>query len=179
MNSDIQRFHRDVVPMADQILSRALSLARTRQDAEDLTQEVLLRAYVGFDSFREGTSLRAWLYRILHNTWISQYRKSRCRPEEVSADCVSELQLTALHAHVSPSAEECALEAITDDNLLAALAGLHDGVRTALYYADVLHFTCKEIADITDCPIGTVSSRLHRGRKQLRASLSRVSADAA
>ncbi|OBF33002.1 hypothetical protein A5724_20475 [Mycobacterium sp. ACS1612] len=179
MNTVMDRFHRDVVPMADQIMARALYMARSRQDAEDLTQEVLLRAYAGFDSFREGTSLKAWLYRILHNTWISQYRKSRCRPPEVSADCISELQLEALHAHVSPSAEDCALDAMTDDNVRAALAGLHDGIRTALYYADVLQFTCKEIAVITDCPIGTVSSRLHRGRRQLRASLSRVSAQAA
>src|SRR5690349_13548896 len=162
----VDRFHRDVIPMSDPILRAASRLTRNRQDAEDLTQEVMLRAYANFDSFRDGTSVKAWLYRILHNTWISQYRKTRCRPDEVLVDHISDLHLTLR------SAEDYALESITDDSVSAALASLHEQVRITVLYADVLQFTCKEIAAITDCPIGTVSSRLHRGRKQLRACLS-------
>src|SRR3954453_12120109 len=93
--SNTQRFQRDVIPLTGQIFAAAVRLARSREDAEDLTQEVMLHAYAGFGSFRDGTSLKAWLYRILHNTWISQYRKRRCRPEEVSVECVTDHQLAA------------------------------------------------------------------------------------
>jgi RNA polymerase sigma-70 factor (ECF subfamily) len=179
---DIERFQSSVIPLADQILSAATALTRTRQDAEDLAQEVMLRAYAGFHTFRDGTNAKAWLYRILHNTWVSQYRKTRCRPDEFSAGDIADLQTPAtLRTHTARSAEESALELMTDDDLRAALSALHEGVRMTVFYADVLQFTCKEIAAIVGCPIGTVSSRLSRGRKQLRDSLisrpiSRVSA---
>jgi RNA polymerase sigma-70 factor (ECF subfamily) len=170
---DAERFRRHVLPLAGQIRASAARLTRTPQDAEDLTQEVMLRAYAGLGSFRDGTNTKAWLYRILHNTWISQYRKAKCRPEEVPVERICELASGLVPvSKATRSAEDSALESISDDDLRAALAALHEEVRTTVYYADVLQFTCKEIAVITDCPIGTVSSRLFRGRKQLRASLS-------
>lgn len=169
---DVDSFQRNVIPYAGQIFSAAMGLTRNRQDAEDLVQEVMLRAYAGFHTFRDGTNARAWLYRILHNTWVSQYRKMRCRPDEVSATDITDLHpAAALRAHSARSAEESVLESMTDDDLRSALAALQDGARTIVFYADVLQFTCKEIAAITGCPIGTVSSRLSRGRKQLRNSL--------
>jgi RNA polymerase sigma-70 factor, ECF subfamily len=170
----IERFERDVIPLAGQIMAAAVRLTRSRQDAEDLTQEVMLSAYTGFWSFRDGTNLKAWLYRILHNTWINQYRKNKCRPHEMSVECISELQLAAVilrTGNASRTVEDSALESIPDDEVTAALAALPDKTRTTIYYADVLEFSCKEIAVITGCPVGTVMSRLHRGRKQLRTSL--------
>jgi RNA polymerase sigma-70 factor (ECF subfamily) len=172
---DAQRFQREVIPLAGQILAAAVRLTRCREDAEDLTQEVLLRAYAGFGSFREGTSLKAWLYRILHNTWISQHRKRRCRPEEVSVECMADHQLAAAvlrTCSTAGSAEDCAIGSIRDEEVVIALAALRDEIRTTVYYADVLQFSCKEIASITNSPLGTVMSRLHRGRKRLRTSLS-------
>jgi RNA polymerase sigma-70 factor (ECF subfamily) len=160
------RFHRDVMPLADRILGAATRLAYNRQDAEDLMQEVMLRAYANFDSFRDGTNVAGWLFRILHNTWISQYRKTQSRPNELLVACISDLQSYAFR-----SAEESALESIVDDEITTALAALNEQMRLTVYYADVLQLSCQEIATITDSPIGTVSSRLHRGRKQLRAQL--------
>ncbi|MBP1822161.1 sigma-70 family RNA polymerase sigma factor [Mycobacterium sp. OAE908] len=179
---DTERFCRHVIPLGDQILAAATTLTRTRQDAEDLAQEVMLRAYAGFHTFRDGTNARAWLYRILHNTWVSQYRKTRCRPDEFAVGDIADLHSAAtLRTYAARSAEESALESMTDGDLRAALAALQESVRTTVFYADVLQFSCKEIAAISDCPVGTVSSRLARGRKQLRNSLisqpiSRVSA---
>jgi len=168
------RFQRDVIPLTSQILAAAARLTCTRQDAEDLTQEVMLRAYAGFGTFRDGTSAKAWLHRILHNTWISQYRKKKCRPVEVSVDCLTDQQLAAVVLRTSSamrSAEDCALESIHDDEVATALAALQSDTRTTVFYADVMDLSCREIAIITNCPIGTVLSRLHRGRKRLRASL--------
>jgi RNA polymerase sigma-70 factor, ECF subfamily len=162
----VDRFQRDVMPLADRIFGAALHLARNRQDAEDLVQEVMLRAYANFDSFRDGSNVHAWLSRILHNTWISQYRKTRCRPNELLVERISDLQ-----SHTHRSAEESALESIVGDEVTTALATLNEEMRVAVFYADVLQFSCQEIAAITNSPIGTVSSRLHRGRKQLRAHL--------
>jgi RNA polymerase sigma-70 factor, ECF subfamily len=168
------QFERDVLPMTHQIFSAAMRLTRNTHDAEDLTQEVMLRAYAGFDSFRDGTNPKAWLYRILHNTWISQYRKRKSRPSEISVECIPDQQLAPLilrSSNASRSAEDSALELMTGEEVATALAALREDVRATIYYADVLEFSCKEIATITDCPIGTVMSRLHRGRKRLRTSL--------
>jgi RNA polymerase sigma-70 factor (ECF subfamily) len=170
----VDRFQRDVMPQADRIFCAALRLARNRQDAEDLVQEVMLRAYVNFDSFRDGSNVHAWLYRILHNTWISLYRKARCRPNELLVERMPDLQ-----SNMYRSAEESALESIVDIEVATALAALNEQMRIAVFYADVLQFSCQEIAVITDSPIGTVSSRLHRGRKQLRAHLIPAAAQAA
>jgi RNA polymerase sigma-70 factor (ECF subfamily) len=168
------RFEQDVLPLAHQMFTAALRLTNNTQDAEDLAQEVMLRAYSGFGSFRHGTSPKAWLYRILHNTWISQYRKRKCRPNEISVERIPDPQLATVllrSSNVSRSAEDSALELMTDEDVTTALAALREDVRTTVYYADVLEFSCKEIAAMTNCPIGTVMSRLHRGRKRLRASL--------
>jgi RNA polymerase sigma-70 factor (ECF subfamily) len=168
------RFERDVLPLANQLFVAALRLTHNRQDAEDLVQETMLHAYAGFGSFRDGTSIKAWLYRILRNTWIDQYRRRRSRPDEISVECISDLQLAAVilrASNASRSAEDSALESTTDEEVATALAALREEVRATVYYADVLEFSCKEIAAITNCPIGTVMSRLHRGRKRLRTSL--------
>jgi RNA polymerase sigma-70 factor, ECF subfamily len=172
--SNTQRFQRDVIPLTGEISAAAVGLTRCREDAEDLTQEVMLRAYAGFGSFRDGTSLKAWLYRILHNTWISQHRKKRCRPNEVSVEVMTDQQLAGAILRASNamrSAEESALESVRDEEVATAMAALPEDIRITVYYADVLDLPCKEIAIVTNCPIGTVMSRLHRGRKRLRTSL--------
>ncbi len=168
------RFERDVLPLDQQLFSAAMRLTHNTQDAEDLLQDVMLRAYLGFDSFRDGTSLKAWLYRILRNAWISHYRKKKCRPDEISVECLSEPHRSAVilrASKASPSAEDSALDDMTDEEVTTALSALREDVRTTVYYADVLELTCREIAAITNCPLGTVMSRLHRGRKLLRTSL--------
>jgi RNA polymerase sigma-70 factor, ECF subfamily len=169
-----ERFQQDAVPLMDQLFSEASRLTRNRADAEDLLQETMLHAYIGFPSFRAGTNLNAWLYRILHNTWINAYRKQQCRPTQVGID-----DLTDRHAARYPaaaptglrSAEVEVLEALPDLQIQAAMLSLPEGVRIAIYYADVEGFSYAQIADTMGTPIGTVVSRLHRGRTRLRESL--------
>lgn len=173
-NAMSARFQRDAIPLTGQIMATAVRLTGSREDAEDLTQEVMLRAYAGFGSFRGGRSLNSWLYRILRNTWRNQYCKEKYRPDEASVDCVSEPQLAAAAlraSNASRSAEDSALESITDDEVATALAALHEKIRTTVYYADVLEFSCNEIAIVMDCSKNTVTSRLYRGRNRLRTSL--------
>lgn len=167
------RFQRDAIPLTGQIMATAVRLTGSREDAEDLTQEVMLRAYAGFGSFRDGRSLNSWLYRILRNTWRNQNCKDKYRRDEVSVDCVSEPQLAAAQraSNASRSAEDSALESITDDEIATALAALQEKIRTTVYYADVLEFSCNEIAIVMDCSKNTVTSLLYRGRNRLRASL--------
>ena len=167
------RFERDAIPLIDRLFAGALSLTRCSADAEDLVQETMLRAYRGFASFDEGTNLRAWLYRIMQNSWINQYRKTQRRVVEVSVGNVDEYRLAAT-AHSSTctsSAEVAALESLPDNEIQAALLSLPEGIRMAVYYADVEGFSYKEIAGIMNIPFGTVVSRLHRGRRRLRTAL--------
>jgi RNA polymerase sigma-70 factor, ECF subfamily len=168
------RFQRDAIPMMDQLFGGALRLTRDRPDAEDLLQETMLRAYAGFRSFQEGTNLKAWLYRILNNTWINNHRKKERRPVEFSVDHITEA-CQAEYAARGPaglrSAEVEALESLPDTEIRAALLSLREEFRMAVYYADVEGFSYAEIADIMNIPVGTVMSRLHRGRRQLRARL--------
>jgi len=167
------RFERDAIPQIDRLFTGALRLTRCSQDAEDLVQETMLRAYTSFDSFREGTNLKAWLYRIMHNTWINQYRKKQRQVVEVSVENVDEHQLAAA-AHSSTrmsSAEVAALEFLPDNEIQAALLSLPEEIRMAVYYADVEGFSYKEIASVMNIPFGTVVSRLHRGRRRLRTAL--------
>jgi RNA polymerase sigma-70 factor (ECF subfamily) len=174
------RFQRDAVPLMDQLFNGALRLTRNRADAEDLVQETMLRAYIGFRSFRLGTNLKAWLYRILRNTWISAHRKQQHRPLEVWMDGVTDRH-AARYAGTAPtglrSAEVEVLEALPDMAIRAALQSLPEKYRMAIYYADVEDFSYAEIADITGIPKGTVAMRLHRGRTQLRESLSEIATE--
>ena len=134
------RFERDAIPLLDQMLSGALRLTRNKQDAEDLMQETKLLAYLGFYSFREGSNLNAWLYRIMHNSWIDQYRKRTRRPNVVSVDNITDQLMTTNATHVPSaacSAETVALEALPNTDVTAALMALREEYRMTVYYADV------------------------------------------
>ena len=166
------RFIKDVMPLVDQLYRAALRYTRTTADAEDLVQETMVKAYAGFHSFTAGTNLRAWLFRIMTNTWITSYRTAQRRPDEVLAADVTEVRSSA----GAPSAELAALDAMGDDEVLDALRALPEGQRLVVYYADVEGLRYKEIATVLDMPVGTVMSRLHRGRNNLRALLIDVAA---
>ncbi|HET6795226.1 MAG TPA: sigma-70 family RNA polymerase sigma factor [Acidimicrobiales bacterium] len=158
------------------LYSAALRMTRNAADAEDLVQETYLKAYRGFGSFQEGTNLKAWLYKILTNTFINSYRARKRRPEESDVDDVEELylyrRLGGPEASVAGrSAEDQVMELFTDDEVKAALEALPEQFRLAVLLADVEGFSYKEIADIMEVPIGTVMSRLHRGRRALQKAL--------
>src|SRR6202045_4308826 len=162
------RFERDAIPLLDQLYGGALRMTRNPADAEDLLQETMVKAYSGFRSFKEGTNLKAWLYRILTNTYINSYRKRQRQPAEYPTEEITDWQLAANAEHSSTglrSAEVEALEALPDNEIKEALQALPEG------------FPYKEIAEIMDTPIGTVMSRLHRGRRQLRTLLADVARD--
>ena len=158
------------------LYSAALRMTRNRADAEDLVQETYLKAYRSFGSFTEGTNLRAWLYRILTNTYINSYRAAQRRPEVADVEDVEDLYLYKRLAgsggsDPGRSAEDEALERFTDDDVKAALEALPEAFRMAVMLADVEGFSYKEISEITDVPIGTVMSRIHRGRRALQKAL--------
>lgn len=175
-----ERFQRDAIPLIDQLFGGALRLTQNRADAEDLVQETMLRAYIGFGSFRSGTNLKAWLYRILQNTWINAYRKRQHRPLEVALDGITARRSTRYAAAASTglrSAEVEVLEALPDSEIQAALLSLPEESRMAIYYADVQDFSYAQIADIMGTSKGTVTSRLHRGRTRLRELLLGLAAE--
>jgi RNA polymerase sigma-70 factor, ECF subfamily len=167
------RFEADALPLLPGLYSAAYRLTRNSADAEDLVQETFLRAYRGFHQFEEGTNLKAWLYRILMNTFINEYRKRQRQPQTVSDDEVPDWYLYSKMAEtgVEPSAETSVIESLPDEDVQEALSSLPDQFRMAVLLADVEGFSYKEIADIMGVPIGTVMSRLHRGRKALEKRL--------
>ena len=166
-------FEQDVVPFMAQLYPAALRMTRNPTDAEDLVQETIAKAYVAFHQFRPGTNLRAWLYRILANTFINIYRKRRREPVQAAgAEFQEDWQVNADRA--SPqvrSAEAEALDRLADSDILDALRDLPEDFRVAIYLADIEGYPYREIAEMMGTPIGTVMSRLHRGRSRLREKL--------
>jgi RNA polymerase sigma-70 factor (ECF subfamily) len=174
--ADQARFADQAMEHMDSLYAGALRMTRNPADAEDLVQETYLKAYRGFGGFEEGTNLKAWLYRILTNTYINRYRQQQRRPDETDLDDVEDFYLYRRlggldQARISQSAEDQLFDLITDDEVKAALESLPESFRMAVLLADVEGFAYKEIAEILDIPIGTVMSRLHRGRKALQKAL--------
>ena len=164
------------MPLMGSLYSGALRMTRNPADAEDLVQETYLKAYRAFGSFQEGTNLKAWLFRILTNTFINTYRAKKRRPDESDLDEVEDLylyrRLGGLEAvEAGRSAEDELLDHVTDAEVKDAIESLPEQFRVAVLLADVEGFSYKEIAEILDIPIGTVMSRLHRGRKGLQKRL--------
>ncbi|MBK0419656.1 sigma-70 family RNA polymerase sigma factor [Leucobacter sp. CSA1] len=169
-----QRFARDALPLLDQLYGAAMKMTRNPQDAQDLVQETFLKAYAAFASFAEGTNLKAWLYRIMTNTYINGYRKRQREPYLGVVEDLEDWQLGGAEsttAMTSRSAEAEAIDRTPDTVVTEALNDLPEDFRMAVYLADVEGFSYQEIADIVEVPIGTVMSRLHRGRARLRKSL--------
>ncbi|MEO7398699.1 MAG: sigma-70 family RNA polymerase sigma factor [Ilumatobacteraceae bacterium] len=161
---------------APQLYSAAMRLTRNTADAEDLVQDTYLRAWRSFNTFQEGTNLRAWLYRILTNSFINKYRAKQRRPDETGMDNIEDLYLYKRIGSLGStlgdrSAEDTMLDMFTDDEVKDALEQLPENFRLAVLLADVEGFAYKEIAEILEIPVGTVMSRLHRGRKQMHKLL--------
>jgi RNA polymerase sigma-70 factor (ECF subfamily) len=174
------RFERDAIPLLEGFYPQAMRMTRNRTEAEDLLQETAAKAFAGFHGFRDGTNLGGWLYRILRNTHISGYRKQQRRPVQWLTDEITDGQLLAEARHSTTglrSAEDQVLDLLGDNNVKEAMQQLPEKLRTAIYYADIEGRRFKEIAELTDVPIGTVMSRLHRGRHRLRGLLAEVARD--
>src|SRR6201996_3120765 len=179
--ADQARFADLTMEYMGSLYSAALRMTRNPSDAEDLVQETYLKAYRSFGSFQEGTNLRAWLYRILTNTFINSYRAAQRPPEQADVEDVEDLSLYKRLAgsggsEPGRSAEDEALERFTDEDVKAALEALPENFRMAVLLADVEGFSYKEISEITDVPIGTVMSRIHRGRRALQKTLHETAA---
>ena len=171
------RFERDAIPLRAPLYRRALRMTHDRADAEDLLQDTMMSAYAGFQSFRQGSNLNAWLHRILTNTYINSYRKKQRQPVVYPSEEITDQLLAANAEHSSTglrSAEDEALEALPDTEIKAAMQALPEQFRMVVYYADVEDLKYSQIAEIMHIPKGTVMSRLHRGRRKLRSLLGDV-----
>jgi len=174
--ADQARFVDDAMQYMPSLYTAAMRMTRNNADAEDLVQETYLKAYRAYGGFKEGTNLKAWLYRILTNTFINAYRAKKRRPDESDIEDVEDLYLYRrlgglAGASAGRSAEDQVLEGITEDEVKEAIESLPEAFRIAVLLADVEGFSYKEIAEIMDVPIGTVMSRLHRGRRALQKAL--------
>jgi RNA polymerase sigma-70 factor, ECF subfamily len=169
------RFEREVVPLGNLLYRDAFRICRNHEDAEDLVQDTVMRAYASFDSFPSGANLKGWLLRILTNTYINGYRRKRRQPVQYSIEHLTDQYLSEADAHAAAStlhsAEDCALDLLPGNDIEAAMQALPGQFRQAVYYADVEGLGYDEIAALMNTPRGTVMSRLHRGRRQLRALL--------
>ena len=176
--TQIREFERGVLPLRAELERAARRYTGNVHDAEDLLQETLAKAWSGFGRFAPGTNLRAWLFRIMVNTWISGHRRTERRPKELLTDTFTDAHLAAdrFAAHTR-SAELEALRGMPDRRLRRALAALPASLAQAVYYADVCQYPYKEIAEIEGIPLGTVMSRVHRARRQLRLALSDLAAE--
>ena len=174
------RFEAEALAYIDQLYAAALRMTRNPSDAEDVVQETYAKAYASFHQFTPGTNLKAWLYRILTNTYINSYRKKQRQPQIADGDNIEDWQLARAESHTSSglkSAETVALEHLPDSDVKEALQQLAPDFRLAVFLADVEGFSYKEIAEIMGTPIGTVMSRLNRGRNQLRNLLASYAKD--
>ncbi len=174
--ADQADFERDAMQYARQLYSAAMRMTRNPADAEDLVQETFLKAYRAYHTFEEGTNLKAWLYRILTNTYINKYRKESRRPSEVDLGTVEDLYLyrnigSEESAEAARTTEDRVLDGLVEADIKKAVEDLPENFRLPVLLADLEGFSYKEIADILDIPIGTVMSRLHRGRKAMQKSL--------
>ena len=173
--ADQATFEADTMPLAQQLYAAAMRLTRNPSDAEDLVQETYLKAYRAYHTFQEGTNLKAWLYRILTNTFINNYRRDSRRPQEVDLGELQDLylfrRLDSGSGGTTRSAEDQLLEGLVEEDIKRAVEELPENFRLPVLLADLEGFSYKEIAEILEIPIGTVMSRLHRGRKALERAL--------
>jgi RNA polymerase sigma-70 factor (ECF subfamily) len=173
--ADKARFTRDTLPLLDSLYASALRMTRNPADAEDLVQETMLRAYRSFDRFEEGTNLKAWMFRIMTNAYINTYRKKQREPKKVSADEIEDFDLyRELKDHddqFGQTPERIVLDSLVDSDIIEAIDDLPEQFRLAVVLSDVEGFSYAEMAEIMDVPLGTVMSRLHRGRKALQKRL--------